>query len=330
MRKLSFVALLLGIGLLVWLLKEIGIVQLWDHAKVIGWSYLILIPLSLIWIIPNTKGLACALSPDHNPISFRKLIVTRLVGESVNYLTPSGYLGGEPVKASLMAPRLGISNAMSVVMVAKTAQTLGLLIFLLSGLLLANWKLTLPPMAKLMAAGSTCLLGAGVLIMVLGSTGKFASKITQWGLIHLSGFSWFKNFHETTVKMDHSLSLFYSKYKNRFISSTLWHLGGWVLGTVEVLVILIFLGHPVTLLNAFLISSIATLFMVGGFLIPGSLGAFELGHYVASSMVGLPPEVGVSICLARRLREVIWLLIGLALFGIFYKNFFRKDKDVVN
>jgi len=324
MRKLSFITLLLGIGLLIWLLQEIGIVQLWSHAKNIGWSYLILIPLSALWILPNTQGFACALNPDHSSISFRKLVVTRLVGESVNYLTPSGYLGGEPVKATLMASQLGMSHAMSAVMVAKTAQTLGLLVFVLMGLLLASWRLTLPPIARVAAATAVLMLSMGVLMMTIGSAKKFASKITELASNRFSKFVWLKNLHEFTLKMDHSLSLFYREHKNRFIASTLWHLVGWAMGTVEVIVIVSFLGYSISPINAFLLSSVATLFMVGGFLIPGSLGAFELGHYVASAMVGLPPDVGISICLARRFREVIWLGIGLSLFALFFKKFFHK------
>jgi len=181
MRKLSLFALLLGLGLTGYLLNKIGVGQIWEMTSRMGWSVLILIPLALIWILPNTRGLACAIHPNNKKFSFNKLIVTRLVGESVNYLTPSGYLGGEPVKATIMASSLGIGNSMSAVMVAKTAQTLGLLIFVLTGLFLAHWTVNLPPAAKTAAAGAILLLSLGVLVMILCSTGKMTSKLTYWG-----------------------------------------------------------------------------------------------------------------------------------------------------
>jgi hypothetical protein len=161
-------------------------------------------------------------------------------------------------------------------------------------------------------------------MITLGS-GKLSSKITQWGLNRFSKFSWFKKAHEFAFNMDHALANFYRDYKHRFIFSALWHLMGWAGGTIEVMVIVHLLGYAISPLNAFVISSVATFFMVGGFMIPGSLGALELGHYVAASMIGLPPAVGLSICLARRFREGIWLGLGLVFFGIFYKRFFGKN-----
>ena len=320
MRKFSLFALLLGLGLTAYLLHRIGLGQLLDYARSIGWSYVVLIPLSFIWILPNTQGFACAINPKQTSVSFVKLMMTRLVGESVNYLTPSGYLGGEPVKATLLASTLGVGNATGVVVVAKTAQTLALLIFISVGVLLANWTLSLTAAARTSAIGAIILLSLGVFAMVLISRKYFLSRIMNWASARFESANWFKKLQGFAGNTDHSLFVYYQENKGRFFASVLWHFIGWSMGTFEVMMIVHLLGLEISILNAFLLSSIATIFMVGGFMIPGSLGAFELGHYVASSMVGLPPEIGLAICFARRLREVIWLGIGLALFGFFYKN----------
>ena len=324
MRKITLLLLLFGCVLLYFLIQKVGIDSLWSSAKVIGLNSLYLIPLSLIWIIPNTYGFAFAMDKNEKKISFRKLMVTRLVGESVNYLTPSGYLGGEALKAALLSKSMGVSGASSSVFIAKTSQTLALLIFIVVGLLFAKLMLVLPHEVKIAATGSLILLSLGVLAMVFVSRGKYLSPIVRWINQRFSKFGFVSKLNDFIHKIDHYFSNYFKNNKKRFTYSFLMHFMGWALGTIEVMFIIFILGYSISLMNAFILSSIATLFMVGGFFIPGSLGAFEIGHYLAASMVGLPPEVGVSVSLARRFREIVWLGMGLVLFALFYKKFVQK------
>ncbi|UPT75420.1 MAG: flippase-like domain-containing protein [Elusimicrobiota bacterium] len=115
------------------------------------------------------------------------------------------------------------------------------------------------------------------------------------------------------VAMDGCLSDFYRLHKSRFLLSTLWHLAGMILGAVELLVIARFLGLSLDVRGALIMEAVATLAAASSFMIPGSLGAFEFGHYMAASMLGLPPAAGVLISLVRRSRELFWLLAGVFL-----------------
>ena len=51
-------------------------------------------------------------------------------------------------------------------------------------------------------------------------------------------------------------------------------------------------------------------------MIPGSLGVLE-GSYVATFVaLGLSPAAGISFGLTRRLRELVWVLIGMIVFAV--------------
>ena len=39
---------------------------------------------------------------------------------------------------------------------------------------------------------------------------------------------------------------------------------------------------------------------------PGGVGLYEGGHYMAASLLGLPPALGLSVSLIRRVRELFW------------------------
>ena len=319
-KLLTAILLIFGISLVIWVLGQVGLVEMWNHVRTLGLSFLLLIPLSFIWILPNTQGFACAVNPDYKQLSFLRLMVTRLVGESINYLTPSGYLGGEPLKAALLKKQLGGGGAMGTVVVAKTAQTLALLLFIIIGVAISNQVFDLPETAQTAGWASVALLSLGVPAMVLFSTGRVSSKLAVWSSGRFSRVRFLSKLADLSHQMDDALGDFYQKHKVQFTLSTFWHFLGWSMGMVEVWVIVHLLGYDLSLFHAFLLSSVATLFMVGGFFIPGSLGAFEVGHYVAAVMVGLPPGVGITVCFARRLREVVWLFIGLLLWGLFHKK----------
>ena len=48
------------------------------------------------------------------------------------------------------------------------------------------------------------------------------------------------------------------------------------------------------------------------FMVPGSLGALEGGNIAIFAAFGLGGAVGLSYTLIRRLREIAWVLVGLA------------------
>ena len=57
------------------------------------------------------------------------------------------------------------------------------------------------------------------------------------------------------------------------------------------------------------------------FAIPAGLGFYEGGHYLAASILGLPPSLGLSIGLIRRVRELFWHGIGVLLFWHLSKGY---------
>ncbi len=318
LRWLPWASLALGLWILLWLLQSLNIRQIWDAVSQVGWRVILLIPLAFLWILPNTKAWEYSFKTPGGPLPFSKLLVARIAGEAVNDLLPSSTLGGEPIKALLLQPSVTFAEALSSVTVAKTTQTLSLAIFILGGLGLAAWQTKLPPELILAAAGVIAMLGGGAIVLAMGSSSGLLSGWAHYCLRRWPEAGWLKSLVANISEMDACLSTFYRRDKRRFIASTLWHLVGLVLGCVEIYMIGHFLGLSLSLRGALIMDVVATLAAVGGFFIPGSLGTFELGHYVAASMLGIPPPLGIVLCLIRRFRELFWLLAGLLLLYLYY------------
>jgi len=76
-----------------------------------------------------------------------------------------------------------------------------------------------------------------------------------------------------------------------------------------------FLGTPVSLVTATVIEAFGTGIRFATFMIPGSLGALEGGYAATFAALGLGGTMGVSFSLVRRIREIVWIGVGLVAFA---------------
>ncbi len=130
--------LLLGFATLAVLAYEVNTQDLLQRFLALGWrAPLLLWPYCLIALVDGWAYSFTLPRDGSRKPPLLSLILIRLAGESVNTLTPTAYLGGEPVKAMLLVKQ-GITTASSTVsvVVAKTALTVGQIVFVLLGIML--------------------------------------------------------------------------------------------------------------------------------------------------------------------------------------------------
>jgi uncharacterized membrane protein YbhN (UPF0104 family) len=96
-----------------------------------------------------------------------------------------------------------------------------------------------------------------------------------------------------------------------FISG-FWHMAAWLLGVAEVWFALSLPGHPVGIGAALLFESLGQAIRTGAFAVPGGLGVQEGGYVLVGAALGIEPGVALALSLARRVRELLLGLPGLA------------------
>jgi uncharacterized membrane protein YbhN (UPF0104 family) len=94
---------------------------------------------------------------------------------------------------------------------------------------------------------------------------------------------------------------------------------GWLVGTAEVYLVLLLLGHPVSWLAALLLESLGQAIRGAAFAVPGALGVQEGGYLLLAPLAGLPPAAALALSLAKRAREI---LLGLP--GLLYLHFWER------
>jgi len=112
--------------------------------------------------------------------------------------------------------------------------------------------------------------------------------------------------------IDARLADFYRIERGAFLRSTLWHLGGWLGGIFEVMLLMALIGTPIGLRDALLVEALAQPIRAVALVIPGGLGAQEVGGVALCRFLGIPEPAAVTLWLLKRARELAFDGVGLA------------------
>jgi putative membrane protein len=314
MVLVRLILLALGLGFFAYLVATTGLETLLTSIQSLSWWLLLVVafPAALV-VTLDTFGWRFAFR--RNLASFLTLFSVRLAGEAFNATTPTASVGGEPVKAYLLRPRVPLEEGLVSVIVAKTTSVLAQGFFLVVGIALAFVAM---PQASPLLKGMTWL--AAVEALALGGFVLAQQKGLLGGGLRLLrglGLSWRGERDEGVERLDFALSAFYRNHRGRLTLSLLFHFGGWVAGSLEVYLILHFMGISISLVTALVIEAFAAAIKSAAFLIPAGLGALEGGNMAVFAAFGLGAGIGLSVTLVRRVRELTWVAAGLVALSFF-------------
>lgn len=306
MRALRPLAILTGGLLFAWLVWEIGVDAIAGQLRQLSWRLpLILLPQAVTNVFKTAAWRSAF--PDRRP-RFGLLYSVRLAGEAVNETTPTATMGGDALKAFLLARLAGgvpLEEGLVSVLVAKATLVGALGAFIASACALA-WALSDVP-------GSMIALLALLAAYMVASTGGF--MWAQLRALRLGGraLAWI-GLGERAVaaagRLHEDLRRFYRDERGRVARSFGHSLVGWATGALETWLMLALLGSPVSLMTALVIEAGAAGVRAVGFLIPGSLGVLEGGIVGLFALLRMDPATGLAFGIVRRIREATWILLG--------------------
>ena len=322
-QRLNNLFFFLGLAAVVVMLFtfDVSFVELWEHICHAGYW---LIPIVGVWII--IYGI--------NALSWREIILSEIrryggtgervsflriyrltiTGYALNYATPVGGLGGEPYRILELSKNIsGQQAASSVILYAMMhfcdlpintaiATVLGIIILFC---LIFFWIFS-RGYRKGLVVSTLHLLGR-----IPGLKGWSSRLLEKRG--------------ETFRNIDQQIASLYAEDKRAFYRSLILEYLSRVVQSSEVLFMLLlfgidcgggFTGITLTYLHAILIVSFTTLFAnLIGFL-PMQLGVQEGGFVLSIAALGLSAALGIFVSIICRVREIIWIIIGILLMKI--------------
>jgi uncharacterized protein (TIRG00374 family) len=300
--------MLAGLGAVAYLLYHVGPRPVWHSIRALGWGLplVLFFPFSLA-VVLDTLGWRVLLHDHHVP--FAVLLRARLAGEAVNLITPTASVGGEPVKAYLIRPYVPLPDGLASIVLDKTTVVAGQVGLLLGALALATSILPVKSplmlaMAGLFAVETLAVVGF-IAVQTLGVFGGGGRVLGRIGVAQVI------QYQDGLDALDRRLRAFYRHRRARLLASALLHGLAWATGGLEIYLVLALQGVDSSLIGALVIDAFGAAVKFASFMIPASLGALEGGYVVIFGTLGLGGALGLSYTLIRRLRELVWALLGL-------------------
>ena len=305
--RVAYPGLVVGLALFAALLAAHGARDVVGALRAAGFGLVVVAAFHVFPMLADALGWRRLLPSELRP-PVRTVLWARWIGESVNGLLPVLQVGGNIVKAGLLARTgVGAGLAGASVVVDVTLVMLSQVIFTIIGLFLlllhlGGQVLALPVAVGVVVMGS--IVAAFYALQRQGVFGALAQLLAKlgrgrWTSLVTGGDA-----------IDASVSVLY-RQRRTIASSSMWHLLSWIVGVGEVWLALFFLGHPVSLLSAMMVESLGQAVRAGAFAVPGALGVQEGGYVMLGRVLGLGPETALALSLAKRVRELLLGIPGL-------------------
>jgi glycosyltransferase 2 family protein len=321
MKPLKILYLLIGIGLLAFVLSHTDISSVWSQLEKVGWGILVVLLVYKTVFILDTFAWQLTL-PSTQPTKrwMYGLWKVRMVGSAFAKVMPFSSFGGAPIKGFILKHHFGIKyreGAASLIL-AESTHMISLVFFMTTGVLLILFASNLPESYHLFAIISLGIITFGIMLFYIVQRYKITSLTGSWLSRRKIGKRLEKIIHQIH-DLDERLVQFYTRDKRHFFSASFLNLVGWYLDALEIYVIFYFLGHPITFIEAVILQTFVELVRAGTFFIPAGLGSQEAVFMIATEAITGQSILGIAAALIRRVREIVWMIWGFSI-GLEYSQ----------
>ena len=314
---------------------DVSFVELWKHLCHAGYW---LIPIIGVWIIIyginawSWYTIICSkIRSTSEHVRFWRIYRLTITGYALNYATPVGGLGGEPYRIMELSKDISNQYATSSVILYAMMHFFAHFWF---------WFFSIFTYLTLAAIGdlpiNTTMASLMVIVIVFCLVAfYFFSRGYRKGLVvksirwigYIPGLhKWSQRFQENHAEslqnIDNQIAALHSDDTHAFYKSLLLEFLSRIVQSSEVFFMLLlfgidcgggFTGLTLTYLHSILIVSFTTLFAnLIGFL-PMQLGVQEGGFVLSIAALGLSAALGIFVSIICRVREMVWIAIGMAL-----------------
>ncbi len=307
LRSASGIGLLVGLGIVVVLVAWQGADAVGVLLASTGWKLLLVAAFAVPHLLLATAAWRLLFPSGHAP-RFTVALAALWIGTSVNVLLPVAGVGGEIVRARLLARWSSKTrDAIASVVVDKTVQVATLPLLALIGI-----AALFPALEDSRSVGAAiigvALLAIVIVLLVLVQRAGAFSFLASQAVRFARNRKW-DGLVERASDLDGAIRSLYRP--GRIAASCVLRLLSRLTLAGDVWLAARLLGHPITLVDAIALKSLA---MVAGgivFAVPAGLGIQEASFVVLGALIGLPPDAALATSLATRVREVVVSVPGL-------------------
>ena len=322
MRLLKYLYLLFGVGLLGYIVYQTDMSDVSGMLVQVGWGMAVVVGLYfLAFLLDSISWMYTVSTIKPSWLWSYRFWKVRMIGEAYNNTIPAAGMGGEPVKSVLLKKHydIGYREGVASLILAKTINMIALIIFLAISFIYMMQSEAFSGSVKFIAGAGFAILTVATLLFFLVQRLSLTSLTGSW--LHKTRFA---SRLETVLHhihdMDERLIDFYTRFRGRLALALFLAFANWMLGVAEIYYAMIFLGHPVSWGDAWIIEGVTQLIRSGTFFIPLSIGAQEGAFVMVCTAITGLPTLGLAVGIVRRIREVIWIGWGFVLSWVYTRK----------
>ena len=323
-RYLNLGAFALGVTFLVIMIQQLGYAQVASYLANVGWGFFWLVLIHVFTTFGDVYSLKVAV--NHKEFTPVRATLIALSGTAINSLTPFGE-AGEALKVNMMGAYVPVRQSVSAVVVWNFLYriTKWIIVFSAPFLILVFepglGSFTPWMVAGIFVASLICFLPTLLYALVIWKGAariiiNFLSKLPI-----LKKKNWEK-IMTAAEDADQQMAAFTRARRNdAFIIMGLL-LFARLMAILEIWAVMRMIGHPVSYLVAMFLFSGGTVLRTLISISPVQIGVVEAGGGALFHLLGLPVDVGFTQMFIRRLRMMLFNMIGLVFLA--FKSFGKQ------
>lgn len=323
------ISILIGVAALWYILDQITITEVLNAFKDVTWDiilFFVLIQVAMFLVL-TWRWQIILQSQGHNQVKLWRLLNYKLVGYGISFLTPSAKIGGEPVRAGLLASRenMPFQRALSSVVIDKTMELSTNGLFTIIGFVAIILWLGVSESVK--NSLIAFIIVFFILIVYFNYRMLRGKKFFQilFKFLGLYKVKKLKGFLKKTKEFEELVIKFYSKDRKYFYYSLLISVLSWLMMFFEFKFAALMVGQDLTIMQLFfIICVVGVAFMIP---IPMGLGALEAGQIGIFALLGISEAAAVGLAFVVRIKDIVLSVIGLTLLGFYGLDFRQVVKD---
>jgi putative membrane protein len=310
------IALVLGLAVMIVLVVRDGGSTIFTLLNAAGWVLLLLVPLHAFPLVLDVLGWRTLIRQVGRAPAVPTLFWIATVREAVDRLLPVANIGGEIAGIRLLSAEGIESTAAAATVVIELLLTLvSQYLFITLGIVLALRSTHSSQPLGGLVLGLGCGLALIALLALLLRYGSVFERLEVLfqRIVRMSrgvlpngwtasdspvgGGSW--------KRLDSTIRKLYAA-RARLAITVFWQLCGLVSGTFETWLALRWLGHPIDFDDSLSLEALTQAVRQFIFLVPAGLGIQEAGLVGLGAVLGLTPDVAITLSLVKRMREILF------------------------
>ena len=307
---------LLGLILFAYFVSHAGVDEIISRIQRLGAGFILILAVSSLRYIVRALAWTRCIEPPHR-LPFRSAFAARLMGDALGNIIPFVSVAvSEPSKAVFVKDRVPLMVGLSGLAIENIFYALSVTLFIFTGTatLLLSFHLPKGLRYASIAALVITLLILPLAYLIIRRQTRFLSGALGYLGDRGVARKFMGKLKPRAQSLEQRVYGFYATSQRSFILIFALDMCFHLAGVLEVFITLSFIS-PIapTLTQAFILESVNRIINVTFKFIPLRAGVDEGGTGQVSKVLGFAKDIGVTLAIVRKGRDIFWSAIGLML-----------------